>query len=115
MNQAVLIENAYIVNWRKNYIQTIKEYKLQGRPIFYLDESWVNSNHRPKRILTNLSIKSHKDAENRGLTTGIKRKAGRGPRVILMGMGSKDGWVAGSPQVWMHKTKGNKTISQDYH
>ena len=44
---------------------------------------------------------------------GYPRPAGKGQRVIMMGMGTKDGWVKGSIRVWKHKRDGPK--SEDYH
>jgi hypothetical protein len=36
----ILIERADIVDWRSRYIVKIKEYRDEGHPIFYIDESW---------------------------------------------------------------------------
>ena len=44
---------------------------------------------------------------------GYPRPAGKGQRVIMMGMGTKDGWVKGSLRVWKHRRDGPK--SEDYH
>ena len=71
VNHAILIENEFIRNKRKMYIEKIRQYRAEGRNIYYFDESYVNSNHCPERVLTDTSIKSAKDAEDRGLTTGV--------------------------------------------
>ena len=44
---------------------------------------------------------------------GIKRPAGKGQRVIIMGMGTKEGWIQGSIRVWKHRRDGPQT--EDYH
>ena len=51
--------------------------------------------------------------QNYNIFSGIPRHAGKGQRVIMMGMGTKDGWVKGSLRVWKHRRDGPK--SEDYH
>jgi hypothetical protein len=40
----ILIERADTVDWRSRYLVKIKEFRDKGHPIFYIDESWVDSN-----------------------------------------------------------------------
>lgn len=40
----VLIENEDIMNARCEYLQKIRHYKQVGKPIFYLDKTWVDTN-----------------------------------------------------------------------
>jgi hypothetical protein len=40
----VLLERADIVNWRHQYLAKMKQLRKGGSEIFYLDESWVDSN-----------------------------------------------------------------------
>ena len=93
---------------------TITKYKREGRNIVYLDESYLNVNHSPARVLTDTTIKSAQDAADRGLSTGIPIKAGKGSRLIIIGMGGKDGWVEGSQEIWKRTAK-KGVISADYH
>ena len=51
--------------------------------------------------------------QNYNIFLGYPRPAGKGQRVIMMGMGTKDGWVKGSLRVWKHRRDGPK--SEDYH
>ena len=39
---ALLLDNPYIVSWRKNYINKIRYYRRMGYYIVYLDESYVS-------------------------------------------------------------------------
>jgi hypothetical protein len=39
----ILMERADIVDCRSRYLVKIKEYRDKGHPIFYIDESWVDS------------------------------------------------------------------------
>lgn len=38
-----LIDRDDIVLWRMNYLRKIKKYRTENRPIFYMDETWVNA------------------------------------------------------------------------
>ena len=109
-----MIESPFIVKWRKTFLQRISQYRAEGRPIFYLDESFINSNHSPSKVLTDTTVKSAADAAARGLSTGIPRPAGKGPRVIIIGCGSSDGWVPGSAVIWKRCAE-QGVITADYH
>ena len=69
-NHAALIESPYILEVRKHYLYKIFMYKQAGRIMIYFDESFVNANHCPDRILVDTTVVSAKDAEERDLTTG---------------------------------------------
>ena len=69
-NNAALIESPFVVEGRKFYLIKIFWYKKTGRVIIYFDESFVNANHCPDRILVDTTVVSAKDAEERDLTTG---------------------------------------------
>lgn len=45
-----LIERDDIVLWRTKYIEDVRKYRLQGRPIYYLDETWVNAGDCTNKI-----------------------------------------------------------------
>jgi hypothetical protein len=40
----ILIERKNIVNWRCAYLQQIRKFREMGKPILYLDETWVDAN-----------------------------------------------------------------------
>ena len=44
----------------------------------------------------------------------MDRPAGKGARCIIIGMGSSNGWVSGSAQVW-ERTAKEGVKSEDYH
>ena len=114
INHALLVESPYIVGQRRKFLEKIQQYRTQGRSIYYFDESYLNVHHSPSKILTDTTISSAKDADEKGLTTGIPRPAGKGARVIMIGIGSKDGFVPGTADIWKH-TKKEGELSQDYH
>ena len=45
---------------------------------------------------------------------GIPRPAGKGARVIIIGMGNQNGWIPNSAQVWKRTAK-DGVVSGDYH
>ena len=51
IDSAMLIEDDFIVNWRKNYIKKIRQLRAEGYLIFYLDESYMNANDIPKVLV----------------------------------------------------------------
>jgi transposase len=84
---------------RTVYIQRYLSHLAEHRPIVYMDESWINKNAVLGRIWHDGT------AETEDLVP-----AGKGTRWILIGAGSKDGWIPNSFRMW----KGN-IISEDYH
>ena len=48
---------------------------------------------KPKRIWHDTTIKSAREANQLGLSTGVKRESGRGQRVMVLGLGGEEGWI----------------------
>jgi len=99
-----LLERDDLVTWRQNYLSTIKQYRAQGRPIYYLDEKWVNAGETHSRTWVDSSVLSRRDAFKRGLTTGQKEPSGKGKRLIVLHIGSSDGFVPGGLLCFESKT-----------
>jgi hypothetical protein len=107
---SALIERNDIVCWRRRYLESIKHYRQLGRPIYYLDETWVNAGETTTRTWVDNTVQSTRDAFIRGLTTGQKAPSGKGKRLIVVHIGSSDGFVAGG--LLCFESKKN---TQDYH
>jgi hypothetical protein len=84
---------------RAIYIQRYLSHLAENRPIVYIDESLINKN----AVLRCTWHDGTAETEDFVPT-------GKGTRWILIGAGSKDGWVPNSFRMW----KGN-IISEDYH
>lgn len=69
---SALIERNDIVCWRRKYLESIKHDRLSGRPIYYLDETWVNAGETSTKSWVDTTISSPRDPFLRGLTTGQK-------------------------------------------
>ncbi|KAL4148864.1 hypothetical protein QTP88_003009 [Uroleucon formosanum] len=86
---SALMENE-IQAWRREYIRDIRKYREEGRPIYYIDETWVNAGDN--------------------LSTGAANPTGKGKRLIMCHIGSEDGFVPDS--LLCFESKKN---TDDYH
>ncbi|XP_068912366.1 uncharacterized protein [Tenebrio molitor] len=91
--KSLLIERQDIITWRRRYLREIKKIRQEGRPIFYLDETWLNAGHTKQKIWYDETIKNSREAFNQGLSTGLKSPSGKGKRLIILHIGSEDGFV----------------------
>lgn len=101
---SALLEREDLISWRRGYLYKIRSYRAQNRPIYYLDETWVNAGE------THSMVTSSRDAFLRGLTTGQKEPSGKSKRLIVLHIGSSDGFVPGGLLCFESKTN-----STDYH
>ncbi|CAH1992238.1 unnamed protein product [Acanthoscelides obtectus] len=49
---SLLIEKEEIVIWRREYLRKIRQFRAEGRKIYYLDETWVNAGHTQGKVWT---------------------------------------------------------------
>ncbi|KAL4154003.1 hypothetical protein QTP88_001836 [Uroleucon formosanum] len=92
---SALIERDDIVLWRTKYIQDIRKYRQEGRSIYYLDETWANIGDCMEKIWVDKTVKSHRDAFLSGFSTGAPNPTGKGKRLIIVHIGSEEGFVNG--------------------
>lgn len=90
-----MIEKEEIVIWRNNYLEQIKKYRVEGRTIYYLDETWVNAGDVLNNISVDRTIQSSGDAFSKGLSTSSANSSGRGSGLIVLNIGSEKGFVSG--------------------
>lgn len=107
---SALTERGDLVIWRQKYIEDIRRYRSEGRTIYFLDETWVNAGDCTSKVWLDKSIKSHRDAFLKGLTTGPKNPTGKGKRLIIVHIGSAEGFVDGA--LLCFESKKN---TADYH
>lgn len=107
---SALTERADLVVWRQKYIEDIRRYRDEGRTIYFLDETWVNAGECSSKVWIDTSVKSHTDAFLKGLTTGPKNPSGKGKQLIVVHIGSADGFVEGG--LLCFESKKN---TADYH
>lgn len=63
------------------------------RPIYYLDETWVNAGHTKEKVWEDGNVTTREEAFRQGLTTGLRAPSGKGGRLIPLHAGSEDGFV----------------------
>lgn len=97
-NRKVLIEHSDIREKRITYLQSIKKYRLEGRPIVYMDESYVLSSHLANKVWS--------DGSNNSIHTPISK----GQRIIIVHAGGSEGFVPNALAMWKATSK-----SGDYH
>ena len=110
VRNSALIERDDIVIWRNKYLESIRKYRQQGRPIYYLDETWVNAGDCTQKTWVDNTVTSHRDAFLKGLTCGTTNPSGKGKRIIVVHIGSDEGFVPGGLLSFESKKNSN-----DYH
>lgn len=106
--RSFLMERSDIVALRLEFLRkmikilSIDDNSPQYRPVFYLDETWLNKNHTKKHMW--------QDTKKNG---GIKVPIGKGERLIVCHVGSaKTGFVKECKWVFRSKCKSKQ---DDYH
>ncbi|XP_045516861.1 uncharacterized protein LOC123709513 [Pieris brassicae] len=97
-NRKVLIETSNIRLQRIENLRKIKQYRQEGKPIVYTDESYVDSSHSSSKAWTD------------GTTKGLKKPISKGQRVVIVHAGSDTGFI---PNALLPFKAGTK--SGDYH
>jgi len=99
-----------LVAWRQQYIQDIRRYRSEGRTIYYLNETWINAGECSSKVWIDTSVTLYRDAFLKGLSTGPKNPSGKGKKLIVVHIGSADGFVEGGQLNFESKKN-----SADYH
>ncbi|KAJ2954281.1 hypothetical protein O0L34_g2532 [Tuta absoluta] len=94
----LIIERHDITRLRWHYIRDIRRYRAEGRTIFFLDETYVNQSHNVR--------KCWQSENERGATNSI----GKGPRLIIVHAGGRDGFVNNGLLIFKSHSK-----TGDYH
>lgn len=106
---SLLIEKPEIVLWRRNYIRKIRQFRREGRKVYWMDETWLNAGHTVNKVWQDLSVTSSRQAFLEGLSTGLKAPSGKGRRLIVTHIGSDTGFLDGGLLLFESKSTG------DYH
>ena len=112
VDRAILIEDDRIIEWRKKYLRNMQQYRLEGRTIFYCDETAFDTKGQPGKMLADLTVLSVKDAMEKELSTGLKWNCGRGNRLLVLHIIGPDGFLKDVKKIWICK-KG-KILCDEY-
>lgn len=63
---SALLERGDLITWRRSYLDKIRYYRMQNRPIYHLDETWVDT-----------TVNSSREAFIQDLTTGKRKPTGK--------------------------------------
>ncbi|KAE9543695.1 hypothetical protein AGLY_002091 [Aphis glycines] len=105
-----LLKSMDFVYMKRDRNSDIKRYREEGRPIYYLDETWVNAGDVNSKVWVDKTVTSARVASSEGLSTGAINPTGKGKRLIVSHIGSEDGFVPGG--LLCFESKKN---TQDYH
>lgn len=76
--KSLLIEKSEVVLWRRKYLQEIRQFRREGKKIYWMDETWLNEGHTVNKVWQDLSITSSRQAFMEGLSPGLKAPSGKG-------------------------------------
>lgn len=96
--RSLLIERPDIVTWRYRYLKTVRQFRSEGRRVYYLDETWVDAN---------LTFGKCWQAEG---VRGIVTNHSSNNRLIVVSIGSEVGFVPESTLIFKAGAS-----SGDYH
>lgn len=98
---AYLIEAPNIIQWRCKYLRQMREFRQQGRPIYYTDETWINAGHFKTLTCDNATVASSSQEECSVLATGFKQPGGKSERLIITHCGNEKGFIDGAELVFL--------------
>lgn len=97
-NRKILIEKHDIRETRISFLRNIAKYRKEGRPIVYMDETYILSSH--------VTGNSWNDDTNEGLHQPISK----GERLIIVHAGGENGFIPNALLIWK-----STQASGDYH
>ena len=115
----VLMESTAIKTSRLEYLRKIKQFRNEQRKIYYLDETWCGATHTRKfgwiEELDSTRFESYDHYRSEvqqvfGERGGFVTPTGPGKRVIILHIGSEDGFLNGAMDCFVGQTGCN-----DYH
>lgn len=99
--RSVLLESKRMCELRHQFLVKIKQYRLENRPIVYLDETWYDSHDTVSKSWVDNSK-----------NCVVKFPVSRGKRIIILHAGGDKGWVN---DTLLLSAKNVKDSSLDYH
>ncbi|KAJ8947626.1 hypothetical protein NQ318_002638 [Aromia moschata] len=87
-NRKLLIEKPDIRHQRISFLRQMKQYRQEGRPIIYMDETYIHASHTSKTTWVDNSI------------DGITKPIAKGSRLIILNAGGEDGFIPNAYVRW---------------
>ncbi|XP_074041802.1 uncharacterized protein [Leptinotarsa decemlineata] len=73
-------------------LRKIKKARTLDKSIFYLDQIWLNEGHTSSKVWQDQNIRSGSEAFLEGWSTGLKISFGKSRRLIIIHIGSSEGF-----------------------
>lgn len=111
-NRLFVYQRSEVMFWRKDYLSKIKQFRSEGRPIFYQDETWVNQGYTTPKAWYDTTVEENPHAAlqpSSNVSLGYKDPIGKGQRLIISAVGGDDGFIQVANEVFTSKNDG------DYH
>lgn len=86
---SALIERDDIVVWRNRYLEQIRKFREEGRSVYYLGETCIDAGECSDQTMSDGNVKSRRGAVLPGVSNP------RGKRLIVVHVGSEEGFVPG--------------------
>ncbi|XP_025203795.1 uncharacterized protein LOC112600705 [Melanaphis sacchari] len=100
---SALSEGEDLVIWRRNYLRSIKKLREEGRPLYYLGETWCNE--YSQKLWIDNTIKLNGNSFKTKLTTGASNSTRKSKDyIIIVHIGSREGFVKGGLQCFEFKS-----------
>lgn len=106
-SNSILMERNKLVSWRRRYLRSICRFREEGIPIYYLDEMWLNTEDYINKVNVDNTVIGLKEQ-----STNVINPTDKGKMLIILHIGSADGFVAGGPLYL--ESKKNSSISHDH-
>lgn len=100
---SILTERRDLLSWRRKYLISIRRFREEGRPIYYLDETWLNTGYCVSKVWLDKTVTSSRMAFLVGLSTGPQNPTGKGTRLIFVHIGSAAGFMPGGLSCFQSK------------
>ncbi|XP_021204146.2 uncharacterized protein LOC114252098 [Bombyx mandarina] len=94
----ILMERHDIVTWRRKYIDTMRQNRVEGRPIVFLDETYIHASNAVQKCW------------QKGDEDGVLTSDSPGTRWIIVNAGGEMGFVSNAQLIFKSQSK-----SGDYH
>ena len=104
MTDATTTNNHILLVQRHAYLRRMRTNRQENRPVVYLHETWVNA-HDGKDCAW-----VERDNVTGGTLGGIRKPAGKGAQLIILGAGSETGWIPNTTLIFRSKKN-----TGDYH
>ncbi|XP_028036142.1 uncharacterized protein LOC114247384 [Bombyx mandarina] len=94
----ILMERHDIVAWRRKYIDTMRINRVEGRPIVFLDETYIHASYAVQKCW------------QKGDEDGVLTRYSPGTRWIIVNAGGEMGFISNAQSIFKSQSK-----SGDYH